>query len=145
RPDRVCYDLPSMIELIAKTLITDQDFKDLPMGETVRVDEKAIVTPLAIDTARERHLRIERAPAGLRSAGSGRPRKVAVGADHGGFEMKVELKKLLANLGYEILDLGTNSSNPVDYPDFAQAVALAVARGTCDLGIMIDGAGIGSC
>src|SRR6185369_9637017 len=47
--------------------------------------------------------------------------------------------------GCEFTDHGTNSTQPVDYPDFAQAVALAVARGSSDLGIMIDGAGIGSC
>ena len=55
------------------------------------------------------------------------------------------MHRTLTELGYEILDLGTNSTAPVDYPDFAQAVALAVARGSCDAGIMIDGAGIGSC
>ena len=60
-------------------------------------------------------------------------------------EMKQELKEFLAALGFNVLDVGTQSAVPVDYPDYAQAVALAVARGSCDLGIMIDGAGIGSC
>src|SRR5262249_6819260 len=55
------------------------------------------------------------------------------------------LKKVLKELGCRYQDFGTNSNSPVDYPDFAQAVALAVSRKTCDLGIMIDGAGIGSC
>jgi len=59
--------------------------------------------------------------------------------------MKEALKKVLDELGCDYQDFGTNSTAPVDYPDFAQAVALAVARKTCDLGIMIDGAGIGSC
>jgi ribose 5-phosphate isomerase B len=124
-----------MVELGGKSLITDDDLKSIARGETVRIAEKAIVTPLALDTAGERQLRIERI----------RVRKIAVGADHGGYEMKRELKRLLAELGCEALDLGTHSSAPVDYPDFAHAVALAVARGSCDLGIMIDGAGIGSC
>ncbi len=132
-----------MVELTGKPLISDQDLKNLATGEIVRIDEKAIVTPLAADTARERQLRIERVAEPVDGRRS--PRRIAVGADHGGFEMKQELKKLLAELGNEALDLGTNSTAAVDYPDFAQAVALAVARGAADLGIMIDGAGIGSC
>jgi len=134
-----------MIDLCAKGLITDQDLKNISMGESVRVSDKAIVTPLAHDTARERRLQLEWVAGSISTEGSARPRKIAVGCDHGGFEMKQELKKILAELHYEILDLGTDSAAPVDYPDFAQAVALAVARGTCDLGVMIDGAGIGSC
>ena len=134
-----------MIELTGKVLITDEDLKNVAMGETVRLDEKAIITPLAGDTARERHLVIQRVAPALETPGNSRPRRIAVGADHGGFEMKQELKAFLSKVGCEVLDLGTQSTAPVDYPDFAEAVALAVARGTCDLGIMIDGAGIGSC
>src|SRR5207247_3275890 len=67
------------------------------------------------------------------------------GADHGGFEMKKALKAFLTELGFEYVDLGADSTAPVDYPDFAHAVALAVSRRRCELGIMIDGAGIGSC
>jgi len=125
-----------MVELSGKLLISDEDLKAVSIGETVRIAVKAIVTPLALDTARERKLHLERV---------NRVRKVAVGADHGGFEMKVELTKLLVELGVEVMDLGTHSTNPVDYPDFAHAVATTVSRGSCDLGIMIDGAGIGSC
>ena len=134
-----------MIDLRGKSLISDHDLRDVAMGETIGVEEKAIVTPLAADTARERHLRIERLAPASGSTAVTRPRKIAIGSDHGGFEMKRDLKQFLAGLHLEVLDLGTDSSAPVDYPDFAQAVALAVARGTCDLGIMIDGAGIGSC
>ena len=125
-----------MVELTEKPLITDDDLKSISMGETVRIADKAIVTPLAVDTARERRLLLQRV---------GRVRRIAVGADHGGFEMKEELKKFVAELGFEVVDLGTHSSEPVDYPDFAHAVASTVARGACDLGIMVDGAGIGSC
>ena len=134
-----------MIELTGKVLITDEDLKNVAMGETVRLDEKAIITPLAGDTARERHLVIQRVAPALETPGNSRPRRIAVGADHGGFEMKEELKKVLDALGCQYQDFGTNSTSAVDYPDFAQAVALAVSRKTCDLGIMIDGAGIGSC
>jgi ribose 5-phosphate isomerase B len=69
---------------------------------------------------------------------------IAVGADHGGFKMKEELKTFLLESGHRVHDFGTNSSDAVDYPDFAHAVARAVADGTADLGIMIDGAGVGS-
>jgi ribose 5-phosphate isomerase B len=64
---------------------------------------------------------------------------------HGGFELKEALKPELKILGFEIQDVGTNSKDAVDYPDFAHAVAQAVSTGTAWRGIMIDGAGIGSC
>ncbi|MCA1565505.1 MAG: ribose 5-phosphate isomerase B [Acidobacteria bacterium] len=69
---------------------------------------------------------------------------MAVGADHGGYPLKEELKTHLAGLGHRVRDFGTNSTDAVDYPDFAHAVARAVADGECDLGIVIDGAGVGS-
>jgi RpiB/LacA/LacB family sugar-phosphate isomerase len=72
-------------------------------------------------------------------------RRVAIGADHGGYAMKEALKPLLAELGYAVEDCGTFSDAAVDYPDFAAAVARRVATGACWRGIMIDGAGIGSC
>ena len=133
------------MELTGKPLITDQDLKNIAMGETICLDEKAILTPLAGDTVRERHFVIERVAPALQPVRHGRRRRIAVGADHGGFAMKQQLKHFLGELGCEVLDLGTHSDSPVDYPDYAEAVALAVARGSCDLGIMIDGAGIGSC
>jgi len=70
---------------------------------------------------------------------------VAIGADHGGFELKEVLKPELKTLGFDINDVGTNSKEAVDYPDFAHAVAQAVSTGKAWRGIMIDGAGIGSC
>ena len=76
---------------------------------------------------------------------AGADRTVALGADHGGLGMKEDLKGYLAELGYAVLDCGTNSSESVDYPDFAYAVARLVAEGRATRGIMIDGAGIGSC
>jgi len=72
-------------------------------------------------------------------------RVVAIGADHGGFELKEALKSELNTLGFELNDLGTNSKESVDYPDFAHAVAQSVSTGKAWRGIMIDGAGIGSC
>ena len=70
---------------------------------------------------------------------------VAIGADHGGYEMKEALKSEITTLGFTVSDIGTNSKDAVDYPDFAHAVAQAVGTGKAWRGIMIDGAGIGSC
>ena len=70
---------------------------------------------------------------------------VAIGADHGGFELKEVLKSDITTLGFEVNDVGTNSKDAVDYPDFAHAVAQSVSSGKAWRGIMIDGAGIGSC
>jgi ribose 5-phosphate isomerase B len=70
---------------------------------------------------------------------------VAIGSDHGGFEMKAALMDYLKELKYEITDCGTNNKEAVDYPDFALAVAELVRQGKAWRGIMIDGAGIGSC
>ncbi len=70
---------------------------------------------------------------------------VAIGADHGGFPMKENLKVYLEENGYQVFDCGTNSTDAVDYPDFAKAVAQQVSSGKAWRGVMIDGAGIGSC
>jgi ribose 5-phosphate isomerase B len=70
---------------------------------------------------------------------------VAIGSDHGGFEMKSALIEVLKELKYDVIDCGTNSKEAVDYPDFALAVAQLVRQGQAWRGIMIDGAGIGSC
>ncbi len=70
---------------------------------------------------------------------------VALGADHGGYALKENLKSLLNEQGYLVIDCGTNSTDAVDYPDIARSVAEQVARGSAWRGIMIDGAGIGSC
>jgi len=70
---------------------------------------------------------------------------VAIGSDHGGFEMKKMLLAYLAELGYQPMDCGTNSNESVDYPDFAFPVAEKVSNGSVWRGIVIDGAGIGSC
>src|SRR5262245_61673809 len=64
---------------------------------------------------------------------------VAIGADHGGFELKESLKGDITALGFEVSDVGTNSKDAVDYPDFAHVVAQAVSTGRAWRGIMIDG------
>lgn len=93
-------------------------------------------------------------PAQLEKAGAesqstwevqGSNRRVAIGADHGGYGLKETLKSFLSESGYQVVDCGTNSSDSVDYPDFAAEVAGQVAAGRVWRGVMIDGAGIGSC
>jgi ribose 5-phosphate isomerase B len=91
---------------------------------------------------RERRIEVARR---ARTTSTGKHRLIAVGADHGGYEMKEQIKSLLSELGYRHRDFGTFSAEAVDYPDYAHAVARAVADGACDLGIIVDGAGIGSC
>ena len=71
--------------------------------------------------------------------------EVAVGADHGGFRLKERIAADLRERGVEVRDCGTDSTESVDYPDFAHDVARFVADGDCRLGIIVDGAGIGSC
>jgi deoxyribose-phosphate aldolase len=70
--------------------------------------------------------------------------RIAIGADHGGFETKQGLIPHLKSLGHSVQDVGTHSKEPVDYPRIASQVATAVSRGNADFGIIIDGAGIGS-
>ena len=69
--------------------------------------------------------------------------RIAVGADHAGFEMKRDLAAAMAQQGHEILDLGTHSSAPVDYPDIAEAVAMAIRNGQVDRGLIVCGSGAG--
>ena len=73
------------------------------------------------------------------------PRRVAIGADHGGFELKEILERYVnEELGWDVHDCGTHSTEAVDYPDYAAAVAREVVSGRCARGIVIDAAGIGS-
>ncbi len=80
-----------------------------------------------------------------RPATSAAPRRVAIGSDHGGFELKEILRRAIAEeTDWEVHDCGTHSGEAVDYPDFAAAVAREVASGRCALGVVVDAAGIGS-
>ena len=114
------------------------DINDAELHEIVQ----RIVHQVMGDSARP--LAASGVPAALRTESSVR-KVVAIGADHGGFELKEALKSELKTLGFDVNDLGTNSKDAVDYPDFAHAVAQAVGSGKAWRGIMIDGAGIGSC
>ena len=72
------------------------------------------------------------------------PLRIALGADHGGFDLKQQLVVYLQGQGHQIRDCGTSSAEAVDYPVFAEAVARLVASGDCEFGVIVDGAGIGS-
>jgi len=71
--------------------------------------------------------------------------KIAIGSDHAGFRLKEKIKEFLLSKGYEVLDFGTNSTEPAHYPIFAKEVARAVQRKEADFGILICGSGIGMC
>jgi ribose 5-phosphate isomerase B len=70
--------------------------------------------------------------------------RVAIGFDHAGFPLKGVVVALLEELGHEAVDFGTDSTQPVDYPDFARKVAVAVVSGKCDRGILVCGSGVGA-
>jgi ribose 5-phosphate isomerase B len=125
----------------SKMVITETDVRGLEEGARLKIAEGARLTPLAADIVRERRIELVRR---IPRRGSRESRLVAVGADHGGYPLKEELKSLLAELGHRVRDYGTSSEDAVDYPDFAHAVARAVADSQADVGIIIDGAGIGS-
>jgi ribose 5-phosphate isomerase B len=125
----------------SKVMITEDDVRGLEEGARLRIAEGARLTPLAADIVRERRIElIRRVP----RRGSRETKMVAVGADHGGYKMKEELKAFLTELGHRVHDHGTNSEDAVDYPDLAHSVARAIADSQADVGIIIDGAGVGS-
>jgi ribose 5-phosphate isomerase B len=125
----------------SKSVITEDDVRGLDQGAVLRIGEDARLTPLAADIVKERNIQLVRRNS---RRGSKTSKLIAVGSDHGGFKMKEELKSLLGQLGHKVQDFGTDSEEAVDYPDFAHAVARSVADGSSDLGIIIDGAGVGS-
>ncbi len=125
----------------SKLVITEDDVRGLEKGAVLRIGELSRLTPLANDVIREKGIEIVRR---VSRSGSKVTKMIAVGADHGGFKLKEELKGFLIEAGHRVHDFGTNSGDAVDYPDFAHAVARAVADGTAEVGIMIDGAGVGS-
>ena len=125
----------------AKLVITEDDVRGLERGSVLRIAESARLTPLAADIINERSIEIVRR---VPRTGSRQHKTIAIGADHGGYAMKEELRTFLTELGHRVHDFGTNSESAVDYPDFAHAVARSVADGMADVGIIIDGAGVGS-
>jgi len=140
---------PDQVPRQSRPTITEADVLAVPAGGKLSVPASARITPLARDTAIERRVALVQEPDAVPAAGPGGSptfkRAVALGADHGGLPMKEDLCGYLSELGYEVIDCGTNSTAAVDYPDFAYAVARLVSEGRAWRGIMVDGAGIGSC
>jgi ribose 5-phosphate isomerase B len=139
---------------MARPMITEQDVRDLPVSTQLPTPDGALITPLARQVAMERGISFVPASSGepnhLGQSGISASRAesgktIALGADHGGFELKEHIRQTLREQGYETIDCGTHSKESVDYPDFALAVAQLVANGEAWRGIIVDGAGIGSC
>ena len=150
-------------------VITERDVRRAAKEGTRELDSSgAVVTPSARDVAARVGVTLKGSKAtgtalparGARASGAApaptaapsaagpaanSPRTVAVGADHGGVALKDGIIARLRELGQTVTDLGTTGTSAVDYPDYAIAVARAVASGSAQVGIMVDGAGIGSC
>ncbi|MCL4849663.1 MAG: RpiB/LacA/LacB family sugar-phosphate isomerase [Acidobacteria bacterium] len=129
------------------SIITEADARRLEPGSTVVLGPGGHITPLARDTLRDLRVTVVdgRTPddaAALVPAAE--VKSVAIGSDHSGLALKATLVAALRGRGLAVNDLGTHTKDPVDYPDIASAVAVAVARGEAQAGIVIDGAGIGS-
>jgi ribose 5-phosphate isomerase B len=128
-------------------MITEADARVIEYGSTVTLVAGGHVTPLAADTLKARRVSVVRESGGADDA-SLAPRAdirtVAIAGDHTSVALKAAIVAHLRARGLAVHDLGTNTGEPVDYPDTAGAVALHVARGEADAGIAIDGAGLGS-
>ncbi len=136
-----------------RPLISEQTVREaISRGEKrIVIPKGSIVTPLAAGMISEMGLTVlqgQNSPQQVQrpDVSQKQPGKVVVlGSDHGGFLLKESLKEFIAGLGYVVHDVGTSDEKPCDYPDYAYAVAGMVAAGEAWRGIMIDGAGIGSC
>ena len=128
-------------------MITEAIARTLERGSTVTLAKGGHVTPLALDTLRERRVTVVREGA-LGDSGRLAPvspvRRVALGSDHTGLALRRVLRDHLRGQGLAVQEVGLDTPDPVDYPDIAGTVARLVARGEADAGIAIDGAGLGS-
>ena len=124
-----------------RAVITEHD---IPEAGELRVPHDAIITPSARDLAKLRGVRLCEMAKGEAPATAPPDRTVAIGSDHGGFEMKQKLLFILEEQGLAVRDVGVDYAKPVDYPDIARQVAELVASGAAARGILVDGAGIGS-
>jgi len=140
---------------MAKRLLSEQNIIDASKrGEKILYcDDETIVTAAARDRSQQLGIRVEKKKENKLSAAavSARPTEqpgaketIAIAGDHGGFGLKEQMKPFLTNLGYNVIDLGTNGEEPCDYPDFAFSVGTMVIKGTASRGIMIDSVGMAS-
>jgi ribose 5-phosphate isomerase B len=128
-------------------IITEADARTLAPGETVLLATHGHVTPLAADTLRDRRVVVlaeNRLAPEVAVLAPPEIRTLAVASDHTGVKLRRMLVAFLRGRGLAVDDLGTDGTDPVDYPDVAAGVATRVARREVDAGIVIDGAGIGS-
>ena len=147
---------------MAKTVLTERDILNAAKAgkKNIFVDKNMILTPAAKDKARELNITFtdkkedppqtpQAKPATTYEASAIAPTNVGsnlvvIGSDHGGYQTKEMLKKFLGELGYRTLDIGTNSEEACDYPDYAFAVGRIVAKGEAWRGIMVDATGVAS-
>ena len=125
-----------------KKVITAQD---VPASGELRIPLGSIVTPSALEVAASRGVRIAEVPDDDLPSQSPPDKTIAIGSDHGGFRLKEALKPLLASLGLHARDAGVFEEKAADYPDIAHKVACLITSGQATRGVIIDGAGIGSC
>jgi ribose 5-phosphate isomerase B len=129
-------------------IITEAEARVIPVGDTVTLARGGHVTPLAQDTLRARRITVVADGVVPQDVAALAPRAevrtVTIGSDHTGIALRTALVAHLRGRGLAVNDVGTDSTESVDYPDIAEAVARPVARGEADAGIVIDGAGIGS-
>lgn len=147
---------PIVDESQRRNLIDEEAVRRMPAGTQQKIPKNSILTPLARQAALERQIRFEFDPLDekaksreiflSKATNHAAQRSIAIGADHGGYALKEQLKEILtADKGFKVVDCGTHSTDSVDYPDYAFAVARMVSSGQAWRGIIIDGAGIGSC
>lgn len=141
---------------MAKKLISEQTVQDAARGgeKRITIDGGTIITAAAKDRAKQLGIRIEQkehnpsaesiTPMQKTTPRLGSKVIIAIGSDHGGFQLKEILKPFIENLGYDVVDLGTYSEESCDYPDFAYAVARTISLGNASKGIMIDSVGLAS-
>jgi ribose 5-phosphate isomerase B len=129
-------------------IITEADARVMTRGDTVMLARGGHITPLAHDTLEEKRVTVvhegRASTDEMLLAPRADIRSVAIASDHTGLALKRTLVGFLRGRGLAVQDLGTDTADPVDYPDVAASVARAVSRGEADAGIAIDGAGIGS-
>ena len=129
-----------------KPVLTEAEVKQLDAGSPCYVLKGTLITALARELAASRQNEIIECSDKEDMLGlSAINRRVALGADHGGYALKEHLKIFLNDAGYQVLDCGTHSQEAVDYPDLALKVAVAVKTGQALRGIIVDGMGTGSC
>jgi ribose 5-phosphate isomerase B len=128
-------------------IITETDARLCEVGSTIQLAPGGHVTPLALDTLRARRVTVQRDEPDVdhaRLVPAADVRRVAIGSDHTGLALKAAVRDGLRSQGLAVDDIGTHTTEAVDYPDIAAQIGRLVARREVDAGIVIDGAGLGS-